>query len=431
MENEPSPLNIFFPEKDNISSNRNLENQKEIMDSPISSKSKSQIKEIESPSNQKNIKKSNNLFIKEINMDISSSQEENINENDILGKLKNRFNDNIYFTNINKNLIFLNAFCNEEDIFGKDMKVMFKTITGNVNERDNKNYDSHLFSEINKIIMDLKKNNYNKNSILIQGDSYSGKSKLIKESIIYLLNYFNPNEDNLTEANNIINNINTENNFNSNYSNKNYRTVSLEEGFYSGDNNKLNLINLPKKILAGLTILDAFGKAKTESNDNSTRSINYIKLRFNKSCHKIIGMEIFPFLFDKNRISNKEENKGYNYNIFYYLLNCEDSNLLSELFLSNDINTNYNYLQGKENIINNNESSFNENKFFELKSALITTGFSNDEILIIFKLLAAIILLGNVELNLKSSFSSSLNKNETLLNVCKLLNIDINEFVSA
>ena len=86
--------------------------------------------------------------------------------------------------------------------------------------------------------MDLKKNKYNKCSILLQGESYSGKSKLINESIKYLMNYFNISDENLTEAN--VNNINIENNFISNVTNKNYRTMTLEEGYYSIDTNKNN-----------------------------------------------------------------------------------------------------------------------------------------------------------------------------------------------
>ena len=59
--------------------------------------------------------------------------------------------------------------------------------------------------------------------------------------------------------------------------------MTSEEGAYSLDNNKYNLIYIPKRISAGLTILKAFGNAKTEMNDNSTRNINYIKIRINKN----------------------------------------------------------------------------------------------------------------------------------------------------
>ena len=425
MENQPSPLNIFLDKEGNLPIvNSNIKNQNDLSNS----------RDIINlnDSNDDQIKKSNILIKKDINLDTSQEENNIPNDNDNINILKNRFNDNIYFSEINKNLIYLNPFCNEEDTFGKEIKSLFRTINGNEmfieNGKDNIP-DSHLYKTINQIIIDLKKNKYNKCSILLQGDSYSGKTKLINESIKYLINFFDKSDENLTEGN--VNDINIENNFISNITNKNFRTMTLEEGYFSIDTNKINLIYIPKKIIAGLTVLEAFGNAKNERNDNSTRSINYIKIRLNKNCKKIIGMEILPFLFDKNRVSNLEFNKGYNYNIFYYLLNCEDNDFLSRLFLSKDIDTNYNYIKGKENLINNNESSYNENKFNELKESLIILGFTNDEILTIFKILSSIILLGNIELNIDPDFKSSLNQNELLLKVCNLLNIDINEFVSA
>ena len=207
--------------------------------------------------------------------------------------------------------------------------------------------------------------------------------------------------------------------------------MSFEDGFYSIDNNKYNLFNIPNKILASLTILEAFGNAKTDINDNSTRSINYIKLRLNKKCNKILGMEVFPFLFDKNRVSNLDKYNGCNFNIFYYLLHCDDNDLLNKLFLSPQNINNYVYLKRDNKLVDNEEQSYNEIKFNELKESLNTVGFNNDEILTIFKILSSIILLGNVELNNENNFKSSLNQNKILLNIYKLLNIDINKFVSA
>ena len=86
MENEPSPLNIFNQDK-----RRN--------NNTINSNNKS---------------KSN----KDINIDTSLSREENkfTKDGDIINFLKQRFNDNIYFTKINRNLIYLNPFDNEVEI---------------------------------------------------------------------------------------------------------------------------------------------------------------------------------------------------------------------------------------------------------------------------------------------------------------------------
>ena len=359
----------------------------------------------------------------------SSSQENNINENNnILNIIKNRFNNKIYFTNVKNDLIliYINSFCNEEEIFGNDIKYLFK-LNDNLIE-NGINIDSHLFKSINNALLDLKKNNINKYTILLQGDSYSGKSKLINEGIKYIINMLKTNYEYLTETKDAFNIFE---NLQSSATNKQFGTMSFEDGFYSIDNNKYNLINLPKKILASLNILEAFCNSKNDINDNCTRSINYIKIRFNKKCNKILGMEILPFLFDKNRVSNLDKYTGYNFNIFYYLLNCNDDDFLNKLFLSEENINNYIYLKRTNKSLDKDEISFNEIKFNELKESLNIVGFNNEEILTIFKILASIILLGNVELEHEKNFKSSLNKNKILLNVCDLLNIDINEFVSA
>ena len=375
------------------------------------------------------IKKDNiNHILSNNDLDEDSSSQENIilNENNILNIIKNRFNNNIYFTNIKNNLIYINPFCNEEEIFGNDIKYLLKL---NDNEIENGiNIDSHLFKFINDSLSELKKNNSNKYTILLQGDSYSGKSKIINEAIKYIINMLKTNNECLTETNNAINIFE---NLQSSRTNKQFGTMSFEDGFYSIDNNKYNLINIPKKILASLNILEAFGNAKNDINDNSTRSINYIKLRLNKKCNRILGMEILPFLFDKNRVSNLDKYNGYNFNIFYYLVNCDDTDLLNKLFLSEQNINNYIYLKKTNKILDKDEISYNEIKFNELKESLNTVGFSNEEILTIFKILSSIILLGNVELNHENNIKLSLNQNKILLNVCNLLNIDINEFVSA
>ena len=403
MENTPCPpINIYSKEKIR---NNNTNNGNELINSM----------------NKPLVNKDNN-----IDASLLYKENEIIKESDIINIIKQKFNENIYFTKINRNLAYLNPFCNEDDIFGEDIKFLYRTLNENENENKNNN-EFHLFKTINEIISELKKNKFNKCSFLFLGDSCSGKSKIINESINYLINYFNSDENNLTETNdniNYINNIIIENNFNSSISNKNYRAMTSEEGVYSLDNNKYNLIYITKRISAGLSILKAFGNAKTEKNNNSTRTINYIKIRMNKNCNKIIGMELLPFLFDKNRVGNLEENQGYNFNIFYYLLNCDDNDLISKLFLSNDNGTNTNYSSKRKDISYQNE-------FNEIKGALNVIGFNNDEILTIFKIISSIILLGNIKLNTENKFKSSLNRNEILLKVCELLNIDINEFVSA
>ena len=106
MENGPSPLNKFFSEKEILSSKKNSENQ-EKQDSLRDLNSENQkISNINTQSNQDELKKTNiqNILSSDINIDINSSQEI-INDSDILNNLKNRFNENMFFTSIHHNLI--------------------------------------------------------------------------------------------------------------------------------------------------------------------------------------------------------------------------------------------------------------------------------------------------------------------------------------
>ena len=56
-----------------------------------------------------------------------------------------------------------------------------------------------------------------------------------------------------------------------------------------------------------------------------------------------------------------------------------------------------------------------------MRESLITLGFNNGEMFTIFKIISAIILLGNVEIKIDSNFQLLLNENEIFLNICDLL----------
>ena len=146
MENNPVPIN------------KNYQENEKALDTSLNEQD-SKIKKDNIP----NILNNNDL-----NFDDSSSQD-NIDENDIINNIKSRFDENIFFTNLKNNLLYLNPFCNEEEIFGNDMKYLLRL---NNNEIENGiNIDAHLFKNINKDILELKKKNLNKYAILLQDDS--------------------------------------------------------------------------------------------------------------------------------------------------------------------------------------------------------------------------------------------------------------------
>ena len=386
-----------------------------------------------------------------INVDDLSGLDE-INEMDILNNLLNRFSSKIYFTNIGDILLFLNPYANKEKIYSEEILSLYNK--KNLEVKNTLYIESHTYKNMYNIIKKLKHGKANKQTVLIQGENCTGKSEIINQSIRYVLSYFrNKNSPKKKSGDNNDNNgeyIAFENNFNEINENNNvgedekinenayiFNTdnsgTSNEGGFYSIFNYKLNQgvynNNIPKKIIASIVVLEAFGNAKTINNNNSTRIIKFIKLKINQAFTKLTGAEVFAFLFDKNRVTNIEANKGNNFNIFYYLLNCGNNDFLQKLFLSSDNFANYYYLIRDNNNIDN--SLYSKNKFKELKEALITLGFNNGEMFSIFKILSAILLLGNTEIKIDDELKLIINKKENFSNICNLLNIDSNEFISA
>ena len=389
-----------------------------------------------------------------INVDDLSGLDE-INEMDILNNLLNRFSSKIYFTNIGDILLFLNPYANKEQIYSEEILSLYNK--KNFEVKNTLYIESHTYKNMYNIIKKLKHGKENRQTVLIQGENCTGKSEIINQSIRYVLSYFrNKNSSKKKDGSNNSNDYNEdyivfENNFNDN-NNENYNNYGEEEkidenvyifnsddsrsndgGFYSIFNYKINQgvynSNIPKKIISSIIVLEAFGNAKTMNNNNSTRIIKYIKLKINQAFTKITGAEIFAFLFDKNRVTNIEANKGNNFNIFYYLVNCGNNDLLQKLFLFSDNISNYYYLIRDNNKIDN--SLYNKNKFKELKEALVTLGFNNGEMFSIFKIISAIILLGNTEIKFDDDLKLIINKKENFYNICNLLNIDSNEFISA
>ena len=153
---------------------------------------------------------------------------------------------------------------------------------------------------------------------------------------------------------------------------------------------------LEEKIRNCSEILEAFGNAKTELNDNSSRFGKYTKILVDIQSNQIMGAEMLTYLLEKSRVIKPNIGER-NYHVFYHLLYGATDDTLEKLHLERDPSL-YKILSvSKQYTVN--EKFDDVKKYKELIEAFKILNFTDEEIFQSFKILAAILLIGNVEFN--------------------------------
>ena len=142
-------------------------------------------------------------------------------------------------------------------------------------------------------------------------------------------------------------------------------------------------------------VLEAFGHAPTLYNSNSTRFAKYINLNYTTS-GELFSANINAFMLEKSRVT-LDTPSDRNFLIFYYLLSGLDKNTLEALKLK-DIQK-HRITRLPEGLSSYQSRQWNE-KFHDLKHSLINIGFRDDDLQCLYRLLAIIILLCDIEFEL-------------------------------
>ncbi|CAD6502076.1 BgTH12-02318 [Blumeria graminis f. sp. triticale] len=177
-----------------------------------------------------------------------------------------------------------------------------------------------------------------------------------------------------------------------------------------------------EQILATNPIMESFGNAKTTRNDNSSRFGKYIEIMFDEKT-TIIGARIRTYLLERSRLVF-QPSRERNYHVFYQMVagaSSEERQQWSLLTVEE-----FTYLnQGNSTTIDGVDDKA---EFEALKKSLLTIGVNPNQQAAIFRLLAALLHLGNVSIMPTRSDSALSSTEPSLIKATNLLGVDPVEF---
>mmetsp|Transcript_70275 Transcript_70275/g.168404 ORF Transcript_70275/g.168404 Transcript_70275/m.168404 type:complete len:1729 (+) Transcript_70275:106-5292(+) len=205
---------------------------------------------------------------------------------------------------------------------------------------------------------------------------------------------------------------------------------------------KTESVSTEQKILNSNPLLEAFGNACTVRNNNSSRFGKFIEMRFQetKGTASFVGACIDTYLLEKVRVTEVTENKPKapakgqqpktpkqerSYHIFYQV--CAAAKKLGQDAFGLPMNwfddaDKYNYLN--KSPLRTLPGCDDANEFSETVKAMQTLGMSPENMAAIIKIVAAVLNLGNVEVEGDGESSKVKQGNKYFESVAQLLKID-------
>lgn len=285
--------------------------------------------------------------IPETNSEYVVKKEDLFNCNSIINVDNHRLNDMIHHNSAEVlNMLYLRYKKNYIYTIAEPMLISinpYQVIDVDINEYKKKNTNElppHVYSYAKEAMVDFINTKTNQ-SIIISGESGSGKTEASKLVIKYYLS-------GIKEDNEISNTL-----WDSNF------------------------------------ILEAFGNAKTLKNNNSSRYGKYIKIELNEH-QNIVSSSIEIFLLENIRVvSQEEEERGYH--IFYQIFNGMSQELKNKYKIRSE--NEYKYIVNKNVVI----PEIDDSKEFGNLMISFDKMNMNDMKDDLFLTLSGLLLLGNVE----------------------------------
>jgi len=236
-------------------------------------------------------------------------------------------------------------------------------------------------------------------SILVSGESGAGKTVTTK----IILNYFavlsrmranddakyrlskrNSNDRGSTSRRNLIKS-------NTSFSTMNLIGTNATDLPHDSPNEE---VSIEGQVLQSNPILESFGNARTNRNDNSSRFGKYIDVRFNPT-GKLAGAQIETYLLEKVRLIHIGHGER-NYHIFYQFLAGATDEERKKYMLDKDTSIVDFDMLNQSGTFDRRDRVSDKDNHFEMLEAMETMGFLPETIQSLMQLVVSILFIGNM-----------------------------------
>ncbi|XP_032404012.1 LOW QUALITY PROTEIN: myosin VIb [Xiphophorus hellerii] len=318
-----------------------------------------------------------------------------LNEATLLNNVRVRYNKDYIYTYVANILIAVNPYYDVPKLYGPDA---IKSYQG----KSLGTLPPHVYAIADKTYRDMKVLKMSQ-SIIVSGESGAGKTENTKFVLRYLTTTYGSGQD------------------------------------------------IDERIVEANPLLEAFGNAKTVRNNNSSRFGKFVEIHFNDK-NAVVGGFVSHYLLEKSRIC-MQSNEERNYHIFYRLCAGASEDLKKTLHLDSPDNFRYlnrgctRYFASKDSDkqILQSRKSAEENKHVKLGAlrdpllddqgdfnrmcvAMKKIGLNDTEKLDLFRVVAGVLHLGNIDFEETGSSSGGCTikkqSDQTLKFCAELLGLD-------
>ncbi|KAJ1954806.1 class II myosin, partial [Linderina pennispora] len=297
-----------------------------------------------------------------------------LNEASVVHNLKQRYAAQAIYTYSGLFLVAVNPYYDLQ-IYGHEFVVAYRN-------KKRTEMMPHIFAIADAAFHDMLHTKENQ-SILITGESGAGKTENTKKVIQYLT-------------------------------------------AIAGDKSTGNVSSgLEQQVLSANPILESFGNAQTIRNNNSSRFGKFIRIEFN-AAGQIAGANIEWYLLEKPRVTHQSRLER-NYHIFYQFMKGAPQATKDRLLIDQGPGG-YAFTRNCKATI---QGVDDRAEFDELTRALAVTGFAPDDQLDLFRVIAAILHLGNMQFQATRSGEAVLREQVAAEKLCHVLGIPLGELTRA